>query len=209
MRKHHMVAVSAAALLTLSVLIDAVVIGVSGHNTFVTDDEAGPTAARVAFTIFQVLTYASLCWVLVAEAGRFATANKAARICRRTLLAGIALLAFGTAVLTPLQRLFGVEEGPLYDASGLLALLALVLTYGSALVIGLAVLRTNPLGIGGRVLALIVPVIVLVALVSLVAPAWASPVWVTVTAVVGTALLGVKAVPTPGAEPSFAGTVAA
>lgn len=202
MRKHHLVAVSAAALLTLSVLIDAVVIGATGQNTFVTDDEAGPTAAAVAFTIFQALTYASLCWVLVAEAGQFASANKAARVCRRTLLAGIALLTFGTLVLNPLLRLLGVDEGPLYDVSGLLALLALVLTYGSALVLGLAVLRTNPLGIGGRVLALIAPVIALVAVVALVAPAWASPVWVTITVVVGTALLGVKAVPARQTEPA-------
>lgn len=202
MRKHHVVAVSAAALITLSVLVDAVIIGVTGQNTFVTDDEAGPTAAAVAFTIFQALTYASLCWVLVAEAGQFAGANKAARITRRTLLAGLVLLTFGTLVLSPLQRLLNVEEGPLYDLSGLLALLALVLTYGSALVLGLSVLRANPLGIGGRVLALIVPAIALVAVVALVAPAWASPVWVTVTVIVGTALLGVNAVPASRMEPA-------
>jgi hypothetical protein len=202
MRKHHVAAVSAAAVLTLSVLVDAVVIGVTGHNTFVTDDEAGPTAAAVVFTIFQALTYVSLCWVLVAEAGRFAGANKAARISRRTLLAGFALLTFGTLVLNPLQRLLGIDEGPLYDLSGLLALLALVLTYGSALVLGLAVLRTNPLGIGGRVLALIAPVIALIVVVGMVAPAWASPVWATVTAVAGTALLGVKAVPARRTEPA-------
>jgi hypothetical protein len=202
MRKHHVVAVSAAAVLALSVLVDAVFIGVTGRNTFVTDDEAGPTAAAVAFTIFQALTYASLCWVLVAEAGLFAGANKAARISRRTLLAGFGLLTFGTLVLNPLLRLLGTDEGPLYDVSGLLALLALVLTYGSALVLGLAVLRTNPLGIGARVLALIGPVIALIVVVGLVAPAWASPVWVTITAVAGTALLGVNAVPARRPEPA-------
>ncbi|MBX6748651.1 MAG: hypothetical protein IRY85_03105 [Micromonosporaceae bacterium] len=202
MRKHHMVAVSAAAVLTLAVLVDAVVIGVTGQNTFVTDDEAGPMAAAIAFTIFQALTYASLCWVLVAEAGQFAGANKAARITRRTLLAGFALLTFGTLVLNPLLRLLSIEEGPLYDVSGLLALLALVLTYGSALVLGLALLRTNPLGIGGRVLALIGPAIALIVVVGMVAPAWASPVWATITAVVGTALLGVKAVPARRPEPA-------
>jgi hypothetical protein len=202
MRKHHVAAVSAAAGLTLAVLVDAVVIGVTGQNTFVTDDEAGPTAAAVAFTIFQALTYASLCWVLTAEAGSFAGANKAARVSRRTLRAGFGLLAFGTLVLNPLLRLLSIAEGPLYDVSGLLALLALVLTYGSALVLGLAVLRTNPLGIGGRVLALIGPVIALIVVVGMVAPAWASPVWATVTAVVGTALLGVRAVPARRTEPA-------
>lgn len=209
MRKHHAVAVPAAALLTLSVLVDAVVIGVTGANTFVTDDQAGPTAAAVAFTVFQALTYASLCWVLVAEAGRFGSANRVARISRRTLLAGLVLLTIGTLVLSPLQRLLGVEEGPLYDASGLLALLALVLTYGSALVLGLALLRSNPLGIGGRVLAFIGPVIVLIVVVALVAPAWGSPVWATVTVVAGTALLGVKAEPAVRAQPAVEGTVAA
>jgi len=208
MRKHHAVALSAAALLTLAVLVDAVVIGITGQNTFVTDDEAGPTAAAVPFTIFQGLTYASLCWVLAAEAGRFAGANKVARICRRGLLAGFALLSLGTLVINPVVRLLGAEEGPLYDASGLLALLALVLTYGSALVLGLSVLRTNPLGIGGRVLALIVPVIALIAVVAMVAPAWASPVWATITAVVGTALLGVKAAPAQRTEPAVSSTVA-
>lgn len=202
MRKHHVVAVSAAAMLALAVLVDAVVIGATGQNTFVTDDEAGPTAAAVVFTIFQALTYASLCWVLVAEAGQFAVANKAARISRRTLLAGFALLTFGTLILNPLLRLLDVDEGPLYDVSGLLALIALVLTYGSALVLGLAVLRTNPLGIGGRVLALIGPAIVLIVVIGMVAPAWASPVWATVTAVAGTALLGVKAAPARRTEPA-------
>src|SRR5690606_9039790 len=109
---------------------------------------------------------------------------------------------FGTLVLNPLLRLSGTDEGPLYDVSGLLALLALVLTYGSALVLGLAVLRANPLGIGGRVLALIGPVIALIVVVGMVAPAWASPVWATVTAVAGTALLGVKAVPAHRTEPA-------
>ena len=208
MRKHHALAVPAAALITLSVLVDAVVIGVTGANTFVTDDQAGPTAAAVVFTIFQALTYASLCWVLIAEAGRFASANKVARICRRTLLAGLVLLTIGTAAINPVVRLLKIEEGPLYDISGLLALLALLLTYGSALVLGLALLRNNPLGIGGRVLAFIGPVIVLIVVVAMVAPAWGSPVWATVTVVAGTALLGVKAEPAGRAQPAVEGSVA-
>ena len=71
----------------------------------------------------------------------------------------------------PLQTLSGLDEdAAAIQVSGLVALSALTATSLAAFVIGLAVIGRNPLGIGGLILGLIGPVILLTVLLGLVAP---------------------------------------
>jgi hypothetical protein len=61
-------------------------------------------------------------------------------------------------------------------------------------VLGLAVIRANPVGIGGRVLAWILPVTAMVVALAFLAPAYAHPGWVETVVNVGIALIGVGVV---------------
>lgn len=119
------------------------------------------------------------------------------RACRAALAIGLVALALGTSVVSPLLEALDITSVPLYDASGLLALLALAATSGPALVIGLTQLRHAELGLGGRVLALAVPAIVLTAVVAVAADDWASPVLFTMAVLGCVSVLGVHAPGTP------------
>lgn len=61
--------------------------------------------------------------------------------------------------------------------------------------IGLAVIGRNPLGVGGLILGLMGPVILLTILLGPVAPAVASPVYCTMVVLAGVSLIGVRAKP--------------
>ena len=87
----------------------------------------------------------------------------------------------------------------MYDASGTLAFAALCATFLAAFVLGLALIGRNPLGVGGRLLAAIGPMVVLTVVLGLVALVVASLVFVTATLLGGLALLGVGA-PAPAAR---------
>lgn len=63
----------------------------------------------------------------------------------------------------------------------------------SCLLLGIAVLRSNPLGYGGRVLGLLVPALAVTVLLGFVASDWAHPGYVDTVIYFGVALIGVRA----------------
>lgn len=191
---HHAAALVVVAPLLTALAIDWVVTGVTGTRTFVTDNAVGPTWAGLVVSAFLAASCVALVVVLLREKRLFLEATawgRTLRGCRRVLIVGLVGLLVGTSVISPLLNAAGITSGLVYDVSGLLAAGALVSTFGPALVIGLTQLRRNELGLGGRVLGLAVPAIVLTAAVALLADDWASPVLFTMTVLAGIAVVGV------------------
>ncbi|TIC88275.1 hypothetical protein E8D34_04865 [Nocardioides sp. GY 10113] len=206
MSTHHRVALATAVATVVLVVVDLVVSLVTGERTVITDDTQGPAAAGALMSVWLGLTFAALAAVVRGERAAFAAAPRAARWVRRPLLVGLVALAVGLTVVNPVQLLAGIDSGTFYDASGLVALLCLLAVFVSVLVLGLALLRRNPLGIGGRILALVGPVIGATVLLAVVAPDLASPVFVTATVVLGIATLGLRpASSAAAADPEGAG----
>jgi len=193
MKKHHIVAGAMAGLCVLALLVDTAVVAATGERTFVTDDAKGDTWLSVASSLWLGATFASLAWVAAREGDRFAQGSRVVRVAGRVLLVGLVALAVGAGAVQPTLTAAGVDEGPAYDASGLVAFLAISSVILSALVLGLAVVRRNPLGLGGRVLGLLLPAVGLTVLLAAVAPDLASPVFCTMVVLGGVALVGVRA----------------
>lgn len=193
MQRHHIVALTAAGILSASVVADTMVFAATGERTFVTDDAHGNEVTAIAMSLAIGLTLAALFVVVRNEGARFATARRPARFVRRPMEVALAALAVGFVAVSPLLRMIGLDSGPLYDVSGLLAVLLLTALFVAALVLGLAVIGRNPIGIGGTVLSLVGPVIALTVALAFVAPDAASPVFTTVVVLLGIALIGVRA----------------
>lgn len=200
MKVHHVVALIGCAGLSGIALTDAFVQATTGHNSIFADD-SGRLGAIVAGDVWHGLTYAALAWVLIAEAARFAAANRVARACRPVLAAGLIASAVSFTVIVPALLLTGSMDGPFAAVFGALGTPIFVVTILAAVVLGLAVLRNNPVGIGGRVLAWILPVAAVVVALAFLAPAYAHPGWIETVVNVGIALIGVRA----GAARSVAG----
>lgn len=197
MERHHRVALPFAVAVTAAVTVDTVVLAATGQRTFLTDDEQQTTLAKSALvTLLLAGGYLTQAWVVHAEAARFARGNRVVRAARPALLTGLLMLLVGGLVVDPVADATG---GAAVAASDAAAGLALLLTGGSAVAIGLATLRRNPLGVGARVLATILPVAGLSVLLALVAPTVASPVFLSVVLALGIAALGVGA---PAAVPA-------
>jgi hypothetical protein len=94
----------------------------------------------------------------------------------------------------------GDSQGPAGQPVGIawvwLASIAFAGMILSSLVLGVAVLRTNPLGYGGRILGLLVVVLPTTVVLGFVAPEWAHPAYVETTIHLGVALLGATAAAT-------------
>lgn len=183
-------------LLVAGLIVDTVIVVTTGTRTVVTDNTGsalGPAWLGTLTTAVLVLTIGLLVLIVRGERHRFAQAPAPARWAYPVLLFGLAFLFVGTVVIAPLLRIAGVDGGPWLAASDAAALLCLLALFGSCLMIGLATLRRNPLGVGARVLALIVPAGLLTLILGLIDPSWASPVLMTATVLAGVALLGVGA----------------
>lgn len=139
--------------------------------------------------------FASLAWVVRGERDSFAHAPRPARWARRPLLFSLVALAAGLGLLTPLQSALGIDSGIVYDVSGLVAFLMVITLSVSALVVGLASLRSRAMGWGGRILALILPAVVIGVGASLLAGTAPTPVFGTSIAIIGLATLGIGAGP--------------
>ena len=121
----------------------------------------------------------SLAWVVHKEREHFAGAPKAARWARRPLLVSLIALTLGFCLVSSTQVALSVDSGFFYDASGLVAFLAISALSLSALTVGLASARSMALGYGGRILALVLPTVVLGIVTALLADFPASPVFGT------------------------------
>jgi hypothetical protein len=199
--RHHLIALglSAGGLVSIA-LTDAVTHGLTGHNSVFSDDSGRPGWIIVG-GLGHSAAYAAQCWVLVAERDRFAGANRFARLLRGVLLVSLALLAVGFAVVSPILILARVPlDGAVGTAWGLVATVGFGGMILGALLLGLALLRTNPLGLGGRVLAAVLPVAGLTVALAAWAPAWAHPAYVETVLAFGIALLGVRPAAAPVAS---------
>ncbi len=200
MRVHHVIAAVFGWTTAAAVVVDTVIHGVTGSRTWVTDDAQASFAGGVLSGLWMAATFVALALVLHQERDRFLDAPRLARVVRRVLLVCLALLALGVGLISTVTEALGIRSGIVYDASGTLAFLTVVTFSLSALVLSITLWRRNTLGVGGRVLRLLIPVALATGVLALVAPAgWASPAYCSVVTVVGLSLLGV-AVPPPRLE---------
>lgn len=194
MRKHHIVAAVFGWSTAAAVVVDTVIHGVTGSRTWVTDDAQASFAGGLMSGLWIAATFASLAVVLHQERDRFLDAPGAARVVRRVLLVCLALLALGVGVVSTVTDALGIRSGIAYDVSGTVAFLTVVTFSLSALVLSVSVWRRNPLGLGGRVLRLLIPVGLATGALVVLAPAgWASPAYCSVVTVIGLSLVGVGA----------------
>lgn len=196
MRKHHVLAATLAGINIVALLVDTAIVAATGQRTFITDDSQGSTASVLAVGVALGVTFLAMGLVVMRESARFTNARRAARIARPVLMVGLFFLGGGFLTVYPLQALSGMDEDAVaIQVSGMVAFSALTATFLAALVIGLAVIGRNPLGIGGLILGLMGPVILLTVLLGLVAPTMASPVYGTMVVLAGVSLIGVRAKP--------------
>ncbi|GAB6986944.1 hypothetical protein [Nocardioides pyridinolyticus] len=198
MKKHHVIALGLASTMAALIAVDTLVRAATGHASLITDDARGSAAAGIGMSVLLGLTLAACATVLQRESAAFAGTRTVVRAARRAAIAGLAVSAVGQIVVHPVEVAVGVDaEGPWAAATGVVALLALLVVFLSALVLGVASTRHNHLGVGGRVLSLLLPAIALTAVLVAVTPALASPVLCTAVVLLGCATVGLRATTSP------------
>lgn len=191
MHTRHIVALVTSLALAAIAVTDAATVALTGHSSVFADD-SGVVPAMLVSWIVHGIAYAALCWVLWQEGTRFGHANRFARVLRGILLVCLAVLAVGFALVQPVMQLVGVDLDSGFAMTwGLVGTIAFAgVLLGSAL-LGLALIRRNPLGVGGRVLLGVLPAIAVVVVLGIVAPASAHPGIIELVVGVGLSLLGV------------------
>lgn len=205
--RRHSLALIGATLTSAIALGDAVTHGLTGQSSVFASD-SGATAWAVIGGLIHGLTYAALCWVLVGERDRFATANRFARALRRVLIFTFAVMAVAFVVAGPILTMTGGSaESPAlatFEVFGTAVFLVMIL---ASLLLGLALLRNHSGGVGARLLAAITPVLAITVLLGFIAPDWTHPGYVETLIHFGVALLGVGVAdrpvgPAPSATPA-------
>lgn len=190
LQPHHRLALAFALPLLVALAADSVHRGVTGDPTFVTDDAVGPPALAALVNLMLAGALGAIYLSLRAVATSFVPVGKVARVARKVLLISTPTLTVGFllsgAVLIPL----GVNSGAVYDAVGIVATVFLLTSFVAGVLIGLTQLRQNLLGLGGRLLALIIPAALMTGLLAVAAPVLASPVFVFGTLMFGLATVG-------------------
>jgi len=189
---HHRWALAGAVLTSAVALTDAVSHGLTGgFSPF--SEESDLTLLVVAGTVVHGLAYVAFSLVLVAEAGRFSATNRVARGSRWVVLASLAVLATGFLTVAPVATVRDAYDGVAYTVFGIMAGLGFAGLLLGSLVMGVALLRTDALGVGARVLALLLPALGATVLLAWLTPLWAHPAYLETLTYVGLALLGVGA----------------
>jgi hypothetical protein len=207
MRIRHIVALVANLAVAVIALTDAATAALTGHSSIFADDsEVLP--AIVGSGLVHGVAYAATVWVLWQEAERFRSANGFARVVRWIVMISLAVLSVGFMVLQPVMLLTAVSpESGFAMAWGLIGTVAFAAFLLGAALLGLALIRRNPLGVGSRVLLGVLPAILLVVVLGIVAPAFAHPGVIELVAGVGLSVLGVPLAAlarTPQAAPAEA-----
>lgn len=186
----HRVALAGATALSLIALNDAVTHGLTGHYSVFADDSGRP--GFIAFgQLLHGMAYVGFAAVLVRERRRFAQANAVARATRWVVLVSLAALAVVFLVGPAAIVLGSAQSDVLEDALGGAAGVGFVGMLLGSLVLGLALRRSRTLGVGARVLQLMIPAAIFTALIAAIAVDWAHPAYVETVSGFGLALLGV------------------
>ena len=189
--RHHVIALIGATLTSTIALSGAVVGGVSGRELSLPNAGSGWIVAMI---LVHGFTYAALSWVLIRERAQLDQANRFARAVRYVLLASLGVLALGFVLVAPVMEIAKVPPtGPVGIAWGWIASIGFAGMIISSLLLGVAVLRNNPLGYGGRLLLLLVPVLGVTVLLGFIDSHWAHPGFVETIIHFGVALIGVRA----------------
>lgn len=190
MRRHHWIALAGAIGIFAISFTDAITQVVTGRDSAFATGEGAP-ALQVASDLVHGACYAALVVVLASERARFAAARVAVRVARPILLVVCAALALGFLVVSPLLALTGAVGGlaTAYEAAGTPLLMAMIL---ASLVIGLGTIRRNPLGLGGTVLAWLLPTVLLTVVAAILVPSVAHPFAVESVINIGIALIGAR-----------------
>jgi len=190
--RHHRWALAGAVLTSAIALTDAVTHGLTGgFSPF--SEESDLTLLVVAGTLVHGLAYVAFAVVLRAEAGRFAATNRVARASRWVVLVSLAVLAVGFLTVSPVVTVRDTYDGTAYAVLGIMAGLGFAGLLLGSLVMGTALLRTDALGVGARVLALLLPALGVTLLLAWLSPLWAHPAYLETPTYLGLALLGVGA----------------
>ncbi len=197
---HHKVALVPSVLTCTIALFDAATAATTGHYSVFADD-SGNAPAQVGSSLVHGLAYAALAWVLIREGFRFAPYGRVVRGTRWVLTVSLLVLALGFVVVSPVLVLVGAElDGAAGTAWGAVASLAFFGMILSAVVLSVVVLRRNHLGIGGRVLGLLLPVAAGSVLLGVLGSPWAHPAYVETVINIGLALVGAGSAVATGAR---------
>jgi hypothetical protein len=187
---HHKVALVPAVLTSAIALFDAATAAMTGHYS-VFAEGSGNTAALLASDLVHGLNYAGLAWVLTREADRLGGYGRVVRGATRALRASLVVLCLGFVLVSPGLVLTNTElDGVAGTVWGLVASIGFFGMILSTLVLGVAVVRRNLVGIGGSVLRLLFPVAAVTILLGVIGSPWAHPAYVETVINVGLALLG-------------------
>ncbi len=189
LRSWHWAALVANLGLAAIALNDAITHGLTGQYSLMSGLSGNPVAIMIS-AVVHGLAYLGIVVVLWREVDSFRQANRFARGLRRILLATFGFMALAMLFVETWRPVGPAEAGGVAAVWELIGSIAFgVMLLGSCL-LGLALLRNNPLGIGGRVLLGILPALGLVILLDAVAPPWSHPGYVEFVQGVGMSLLG-------------------
>ncbi len=171
-------------------LNDAVTRALTGQDS-IAASTSGNTVAITIAAIVHGVAYLGIVLVLWREADAFRTANRFAQVLRRILIVTFGFMGLAM-LLVETWRPQGVDgsEG-LTAAWGLVGSAAFIVMLLGSCLLGFALLRTNPLGIGGRILLGILPAFGLVVLLGAIGSPWEHPGYIEFVQGVGMSLLGV------------------
>lgn len=206
LRRHHVVALVCSSGLSAIALTDAVTKITTGHSSVFADD-SGRERWIVAGSIVHGLAYLALLVCLSRESELFARNGRLLRVLRRVLMASFAIFGVLFLVVSPsLYLLTGRSSVPEDSATGIVtgifATAAFVGMLLGGVVLGLTQLRRATLGIGGRILVAMAPVLGVTIVLGFLAPDWSHPGYLETTLNLGVSLVGVGLTALPRTRPA-------
>lgn len=173
-------------------LNDAVTRALTGQYSIAASTSGNSVAIAIASVVHGV-AYLGIVLVLWREADTFRAANRLARLLRRILLVAFGFMGLAMLLVETWRPQSLAESQGLAAAWDLVGTTAFMVMLVGSCLLGFALLRTNPLGVGGRILLGILPAFGLVVLLAAIAPAWEHPGYIEFVQGVGMSLLGVGA----------------
>lgn len=193
LRRHHAIALVTSAGLSAIALFDAVTHGLTGQSSAFADDSAHQGIATFGGVVHGV-AYVALAVVLLRERALFT--SRLTIGLRYLLLGAFAIFSVLFLIATPLVYLTTgraalPEDHALSGVLGLVATAAFLAMLLGGTILGLTQVRRASLGLGGRVLIALAPVLGVTVLLGVLAPDWTHPGYLETTLNLGVSLIGV------------------